>query len=143
MTRFAKLTASAALLALWLLPAAPAAAQQAPDIDCDNATVQMELTYCAEKEWEAADKTLNTAYSAAMKAMRAMDADLPADLKGAAEALKEAQRAWIPYRDKACAAAGFLARGGSMEPMLIYSCLAELTEQRTQQLEQLAEGLGN
>jgi len=141
-TRFAKLTVSAALLALWL-PAAPAAAQQDPDIDCDNATVQMELTYCAEKEWEAADKTLNTTYSAAMKAMRAMDADLSADLKGAAEALKEAQRAWVPYRDKACAAAGFLARGGSMEPMLIYSCLAELTEQRTQQLEQLTEGLGN
>lgn len=142
MTRLAVLTASAGLLAL-LLPAAPASAQQDPDIDCDNATVQMELTYCAEKDWQAADAKLNTAYSAAMKAMRAMDADLPADLKGAAEALKEAQRAWIPYRDKACAAAGFLARGGSMEPMLIYSCLAQLTADRTQELEQLAEGLGN
>jgi uncharacterized protein YecT (DUF1311 family) len=141
-TRLAVLTASAGLLAL-LLPAAPASAQQDPDIDCDNATVQMELTYCAEKDWQAADAKLNTAYSAAMKAMRAMDADLPADLKGAAEALKEAQRAWIPYRDKACAAAGFLARGGSMEPMLIYSCLAQLTADRTQELEQLAEGLGN
>ena len=142
MTRLAVLTASAGLLAL-LLPAAPASAQRDPDIDCDNATVQMELTYCAEKDWQAADAKLNTAYSAAMKAMRAMDADLPADLKGAAEALKEAQRAWIPYRDKACAAAGFLARGGSMEPMLIYSCLAQLTADRTQELEQLAEGLGN
>ncbi|QGZ35129.1 lysozyme inhibitor LprI family protein [Stappia indica] len=142
MTRLAVLTASAGLLAL-LLPAAPASAQQDPDIDCDNATVQMELTYCAEKDWQAADAKLNTAYSAAMKSMREMDADLPADLKGAAEALKEAQRAWIPYRDKACAAAGFLARGGSMEPMLIYSCLAQLTADRTQELEQLAEGLGN
>lgn len=142
MTRPAFLTAPAILLALWL-PAAPASAQQDPGIDCENATVQMELTYCAEKDWEAADKELNTAYAAAMKAMRAMDADLSADLKGAAEALKEAQRAWVPYRDKACAAAGFLARGGSMEPMLVYSCLAELTEQRTQELEQLTEGLGN
>ncbi|MBC2861407.1 DUF1311 domain-containing protein [Stappia sp. 28M-7] len=103
----------------------------------------MELTYCAEKEWQAADARLNTAYSAAMKSMREMDANLTADLKGAAEALKEAQRAWIPYRDKACAAAGFLARGGSMEPMLIYSCLADMTKQRTTELEQLAEGLGN
>lgn len=142
MTRLAVLTASTGLLAL-LLPAATATAQQNPDIDCENAVVQMELTYCAEKEWEAADAKLNTAYSAAMKSMREMDAELSADLKGAAETLKEAQRAWIPYRDKACAAAGFLARGGSMEPMLIYSCLAELTEQRTQQLEHLAEGLGN
>lgn len=142
MTRLAFLAASTALLAL-VLPAATATAQQDPDIDCDNAVVQMELTYCAEKEWEAADAKLNTAYSAAMKSMREMDAELSADLEGAAETLKEAQRAWIPYRDKACAAAGFLARGGSMEPMLIYSCLAELTEQRTQQLEHLAEGLGN
>jgi uncharacterized protein YecT (DUF1311 family) len=141
-TRTAILIASAALLALWL-PAAPAAAQQDPDIDCENAVVQMELTYCAEKDWQAADAGLNTAYSAAMKSMREMDANLTADLKGAAEALKEAQRAWIPYRDKACAAAGFLARGGSMEPMLIYSCLADMTKQRTTELEQLAEGLGN
>lgn len=75
--------------------------------------------------------------------MRDIDANLPADQQGAIDTLRDAQRAWIAYRDKACAAYGYLARGGTMEPMLIYQCNAELTAQRTDELEQLAVGLGN
>lgn len=30
-----------------------------------------------------------------------------------------------------------------MEPMLVYGCRAQLTEQRTKELEELTEGLGN
>ena len=60
-----------------------------------------------------------------------------------ADALRDAQRAWIPYRDKACAAYGYLARGGTLEPQLIYSCRADLTRSRVSELEELAGGLGN
>ncbi|ADZ68543.1 lysozyme inhibitor LprI family protein [Polymorphum gilvum] len=124
-----------------LLPAGAARAQET--IDCGYPLSQMELTYCAEKAWEAADADLNAAYREAMARMREMDAnlaDMP-DLQGAAEALKEAQRAWIPYRDKACAAYGFLARGGTMEPQLIYGCLATLTVRRAEELKDLAAGI--
>lgn len=127
------------------LAAWPAGAAE-PDVDCTDPQVQMEMTYCAEKDWEAADKELNAAYAAAMRQMRQTDTalrEVAADLAGAEQALKEAQRAWIAYRDKACAAYGFLARGGTMEPMLIYQCNADLTRQRTQDLEYLAQGLGN
>ncbi|WP_349358660.1 lysozyme inhibitor LprI family protein [Stappia sp.] len=129
------------LLALTAL-AAPAAAQ---DVDCSNPTAQMEMTYCAEQDWNAADAALNAAYARAMDEMRRIDADLAGlpHLVGAVDALRAAQRAWIPYRDKACAAQGFMARGGTMEPMLIYQCRADLTRQRTQELEALAAGLGN
>ena len=91
------------------------------DVDCSDPVTQMEMTYCAEQDWQAADAELNAAYGRAMAAMKQMDEDLadsPA-LAGAAKALRDAQRAWIPYRDAACAAYGFQARGGSMEPMLI------------------------
>lgn len=129
------------LLALTAL-AAPATAQ---DVDCSNPTAQMEMTYCAEQDWNAADAALNAAYARAMDEMRRIDADLAGlpNLVGAVDALRAAQRAWIPYRDKACAAQGFMARGGTMEPMLIYQCRADLTRQRTQELETLAAGLGN
>lgn len=116
---------------------------EAPDVDCDAPQVQMEMTYCAEQDWKEADAELNDAYRAAMEAMRDIDANLPADQQGAIDTLRDAQRAWIAYRDKACAAYGYLARGGTMEPMLIYQCNAELTAQRTDELEQLAVGLGN
>jgi len=119
----------------------PAQAQTA--VDCRNPVSQVEMTYCAEQDWLEADAALNTVYGIAMAKMRETDGYLPDNLKGAADALRDAQRAWIPYRDKACAAYGYLARGGSLEPQLIYSCRADLTRARVSELEELAGGLGN
>lgn len=133
---------SPAICLLALLAPARGLAQ---DPDCSDPVTQMEMTYCAELDWQAADKDLNAAYGRAMAAMKRMDADLAdsPSLAGAAQALRDAQRAWIPYRDAACAAYGFQARGGSMEPMLIYRCRTELSGQRTRELDDLASGLGN
>lgn len=119
----------------------PAHGQQ--EIDCGNAMTQLEMTFCAQKDWQEADAELNAAYQSAMAAMKQTDSYLTDDLKGAATALREAQRAWIPFRDKACESYGFLARGGSMEPMLVFSCRADLTRQRSDELKALTEGLGN
>lgn len=128
-------------LVLTFLSFSPASAQNT--VNCDNPVSQMEMTLCAERDWQAADAELNTVYKAAMEKMREMDSYLPDSLKGATEALRDAQRAWVPYRDKACAAYGFLARGGTLEPQLIYVCRAELTRTRVNELNELAGGLGN
>ena len=122
-------------LALCLL-AAPLAAQ---DVDCANATAQVELTYCAEQDWMTADADLNAAYKAAMALMKQIDADLPQDEQGAAANLQAAQRAWISFRDAACAAEGYLMHGGSAEPMVIYGCRAGLTKVRAADLWLLAQ----
>lgn len=131
-----------ALAALALVAVASVAgAQTAPD--CDNAITQGDMNLCASLDWQKADAELNAVYKKAMAQMRATDSDLPDDLKGAADTLRDAQRAWIPYRDKACESYGFLARGGSMEPMLVYSCRADVTRERIKELQSLVEGLGN
>ena len=122
-------------LSLFLL-ATPIAAQ---DVDCANATAQVELTYCAEQDWMDADADLNAAYKAAMALMKQIDADLPQDEQGAAANLKAAQRAWISFRDAACAAEGYLMHGGSAEPMVIYGCRAGLTKVRAADLWLLAQ----
>jgi uncharacterized protein YecT (DUF1311 family) len=122
-------------LSLCLL-ATPIAAQ---DVDCANATAQVELTYCAEQDWIEADADLNAAYKAAMALMKQIDADLPSDEQGAAANLKVAQRAWISFRDAACAAEGYLMHGGSAEPMVIYGCRAGLTKVRAADLWVLAQ----
>lgn len=98
----------------------------------------MEMTYCAEQDWIAADADLNDAYKAARQAMLDIDANLPEDQRGAADYLKQAQRAWIDFRDAACAAEGYQMHGGSAEPMVIYGCRARLTGQRAQDLWVLA-----
>ncbi|KQS88571.1 MULTISPECIES: lysozyme inhibitor LprI family protein [unclassified Rhizobium] len=122
------------------------ASAQEDQIDCQNAITQAEMNMCANQDYEAADKELNAVYRKAMASVKATDtelADIDTNLVGAVEALKNAQRAWIGYRDGQCELAGFEARGGSMEPMLVSGCLADLTKKRTDELKELANGFGN
>jgi len=120
-----------------------AGAAHAEDVDCDNAETQSDMTSCAQARYEEADKGLNAQYKKTRAAMVAIDQDLDTDMKGAEQALLKAQRAWITYRDAQCENYGFQARGGTMEPMLVAGCLADLTDLRTKELKALAEGMGN
>ena len=119
-----------------VLPALPAAAQS---VNCSAAQTQVEMTFCAEQDFKAADADLNAAYRAARALMRRIDADLPADQRGAERHLRDGQRAWITFRDNACAAEGYTFHGGSGEPMVIYGCDARLTRQRSADLWALAK----
>ncbi|MFZ1741705.1 MAG: lysozyme inhibitor LprI family protein, partial [Pontixanthobacter sp.] len=42
-------------------------------------------------------------------------------------------------RDAHCRSEGYYAYGGSLEPLLVSSCKAQLTRQRTDQLVELVE----
>jgi uncharacterized protein YecT (DUF1311 family) len=99
--------------------------------------MQQEMNACAEQDWMDADADLNAAYRAAMAVMKGYDADLAKSERGAEANLRNAQRAWITYRDAACAAEGYAMHGGSAEPLLIYGCRARLTEQRAEDLRLL------
>lgn len=122
----------------FLLPASFAVAQEEPEVDCENAVTQMDMNICAHRDYADADEELNVAYKKAMAATQKMDADykdMGEHYVGAVDALKRAQRSWIGYRDGQCELAGFEARGGSMEPMLVSGCLADLTRKRTAELK--------
>ena len=118
----------------------PAAAQE---VDCANAVTQQDMNRCAYAEWEAADADLNTAYKRAMDLLKGWDADMPEAEQDGAAALKEAQRAWITFRDKACEVEGYAMKGGSAEPLLVYGCMRQLTEDRTGQLATFVDSYGN
>jgi uncharacterized protein YecT (DUF1311 family) len=125
--------------ALMLLAAAsPATAQD--EAGCENAIAQQEMNLCAQMDFEAADAVLNVAWRKARAMAKELDAEQPEGLKGADKALLTAQRAWIAYRDGQCELAGFEARGGSMEPMLVSGCKAELTWSRTKELQTFVGG---
>lgn len=113
-------------------------AQDVSGIDCANAMVQLEMNLCAEQDWMDADADLNDAYKGAMAVMKGYDADLPKAERGAEANLRAAQRAWVTFRDAACAAEGYAMHGGSAAPLLIYGCLARLTRQRTEDLQLLS-----
>jgi uncharacterized protein YecT (DUF1311 family) len=130
-------------LCLLLVIAAPAFAEGESDVDCANATAQRDLNACAYQEYEAADVELNAVYRQAVTAAGNIDKELDGADVGAGEALKKAQRAWIAYRDGQCELAGFQARGGQAEPMLVSGCLAALTQKRTAELKEFLETQGN
>ncbi|WP_162943954.1 MULTISPECIES: lysozyme inhibitor LprI family protein [unclassified Rhizobium] len=137
-----KLLVPAAALAAALI-CGPAFAQNNPDepkIDCAKAEAQTDLNICASLDFDTADKALNAQYKKTRAAMVAIDSDLDNDMKGAEKALIKAQRAWVDYRDGECEGQGFQARGGSMEPMLVSGCKADLSNKRTKELKDLADG---
>ena len=128
--------------ALLFLPTLAMAQTDEPEVDCENATTQMEMNICAGRDYQEADDELNAAYRKAVAAAETMDGelkDMDEQLVGAVDALKRGQRAWIGYRDGQCDLAGFEARGGSMEPMLVSGCLADLTRKRTAELKAFYE----
>ncbi len=119
---------------LFVLATFAGAAAAADDLDCNNATAQQDMNLCAARDFEAADADLNAIWKQARATAKQLDADQPDDLKGAEDALIAAERGWIAYRDGECVLVGFQARGGSMEPMLVSACLADLTRKRIEEL---------
>ncbi|WP_420408490.1 lysozyme inhibitor LprI family protein [Hoeflea sp.] len=122
-----------ALLATGLFIAGQVRAQDEPD--CDNPMDQFSMTYCAGKDYEAADATLNELWPEVMALARENDeyvADLARDrgVPTTVEALRDAQRAWIKFRDAQCSYEGYEVFGGTMQPMVGSLCLARLTEER-------------
>lgn len=91
---------------------------------CDEPMNQSEMNMCAAQEYREADAALNLAYKEAMAGLNEQHEMV----------LRDAQRAWIAFRDLACESYGHQADGGSMQPMLVNGCLARLTKERTQML---------
>jgi uncharacterized protein YecT (DUF1311 family) len=86
---------------------------------CGSGT-QLELGMCAEENYKAADKELNRLYVEMMKQSEAEGK----------KNLKESQKAWLNYRDKACAYEGGLFDGGSGWALAYYGCKAHFTKER-------------
>ena len=131
-----------AAAALFILAqAGPTATNEMRDLNCDDPQAQIEMNLCAWRDFEAADAALNGQWAETSTKMKALDAErLPDNQPGYFETLLEAQRAWLKFRDAQCLSEGFLARGGSAQPLLVAQCRAYLTEMRTEQLRNLSAG---
>ena len=105
-----------------LVFAASGASAQAPD--CSNAASQAAMSICAAQALRASDAELNRTYNVVM-------ARLSPDSK---KALRDAQRAWMAFRDKECFFESNGNDGGSIAPMTVSYCAQALTEQRAKAL---------
>jgi uncharacterized protein YecT (DUF1311 family) len=121
-----------------LMTSVPSLAQE-EEPDCVDPQAQMEMNFCAYKDYEAEDAKLNAVWKKVKVVVAQMDTDTENGANEAMNALVSAQRGWIAYRDGQCVIAGFEAYGGSMRPMLVSGCLAEMTKLRTKQLTEFLE----
>jgi uncharacterized protein YecT (DUF1311 family) len=128
---------SAHILASVLLVVSASAIAQDPTVmkealkDCDKN--QLTMNMCASHRYGIADQALNQQYKLTMQAQQ--DA-------AAKQRLRDAQRAWITFRDKDCLAnTGPREESGSIWPLLHYSCLERHTQHRTEDLKLQACGM--
>jgi uncharacterized protein YecT (DUF1311 family) len=106
--------------ALLLLTGASRAQSGDPKIDCAKASTTLEINFCAEQDYKAADARLNAAYKAMLGRV----------------AVQDAQRKWLTFRDADCKeAVGREWTGGTGMTLAIYSCMTEKTLARTKELE--------
>ena len=98
------------------------------------------MTSCLNAEADVWDKFLNVEYKATMAAFRAMDEDeaeyFP-EFANRAEKLRDAQRAWIAFRDGECALAYAMWGSGSMRNIAYTDCRMQMTAKRAMELRDL------
>ena len=76
---------------------------------------------CLSKVEEKVDKELNAVYESALKRWHG-------DSENAE--LRDAEKAWIAYRDATCKAEAGLYRGGSIMPSIEFYCVLRVSRQR-------------
>jgi len=96
---------------------------------CDSAQNQTEMNICAEKEYKAADATLNKVYAQLMSKLEDEH-----KVK-----LKEAELAWIKFRDANCEFQAFPNMGGTIYPLVYSGCLTATTLDRIKELRAALE----
>ena len=133
------------MLTILLFLAQPA---ELPECDQERADegIQQEMNICAAHEFVKADAALNTQWAITRSALKERDEQWDEDIDpdqanqpGHFETLLKAQFAWLDFRDAHCRSVGLIARGGSIEPLLVTSCKTALTNARTEQLRELAQ----
>ncbi len=108
-----------------LLAANAAGAPPSPKVDCRNAETQMDLDFCAGKDFTAEDGKLNAIYATLMKKYGASDR----------ATLKTAEKKWLAYRNAECSYETADTVGGSIHPMVETECRTEKTTARVKELQ--------
>jgi uncharacterized protein YecT (DUF1311 family) len=96
---------------------------------CEDAQSQADMNICWGNQYKAADAHLNQTYQQ-LAALLDDEEKLQ---------LKNAENAWIKYRDANCDFVADQYKGGSIRPMIHAMCLADVTTNRTTELKHQIE----
>jgi uncharacterized protein YecT (DUF1311 family) len=91
---------------------------------CKDLQTQFELSQCALTELDKANTSLNVVYKKLMLKLTPKEKSQ----------LRNAERAWITYRDNMCDFVGLGVEGGSMQGMIISLCQTEIVKEHIAKL---------
>jgi len=95
--------------------------------DCDNGSPMLEINQCASFKFAEVDGQLNELYKEKLTETRS---------EASKKRLRDAQRTWIAFRDKACLyEAGPEKESGSIWPFHQFGCMEFYTKRRIQDLQ--------
>lgn len=119
-----------------------ALASAANAMNCESALNQRDLTECAAKEADEADREINAVWATVKKHVQKFDKAPPDGEKTGKshfQALLASQRAWLSFRKAQCVWEGYEFHGGTAEGMAIGLCLATMTRERITYLKDYLE----
>lgn len=90
--------------------------------DCNMKNTQLEMNKCIKNEYVKYNEKMENVYKSLIE-----NSDVNDKIK-----FENAQMAWIKYRDAQCEASISSYKGGSIENLIKYTCLRDITEQRIQ-----------
>ena len=93
------------------------------------------LSGCASRELDDWDARLNAVYRDARAQAQRRDADAFSGAPSQAEAIRDMQRAWIPFRDATCTYEASQWGGGTGAGPAYVNCLLRLTAEQALYLE--------
>ncbi len=115
------------LLILLLITSVGSAQEQESKDSCEDAMTTVEMQECLDQQYQKWDAELNLVYK-----------KIRSKLSVARKAkLKEAQLAWIVFRDKSAEFEASEDEGGSMYSLVYVSVMSSLTEQRVENLREI------
>jgi uncharacterized protein YecT (DUF1311 family) len=113
--------------------------------DCKDPQSNYDMKMCAEKDWKKADAELKVAYDKALAEARELYRSTRTtpgyqNMPDSEAMLRDAQRAWVLFRDANCKYQYQIYYGGSHAGLAYLLCMADTTKARLKELRQLPGG---
>lgn len=102
-------------------------------VNCDSPQTTTEMNVCAGREYQVADRQLNSVYQSLRSRLRVQQQ----------KRMTNAQLAWINFRDATCAYERGQFEGGTLAGPTGTYCLARITQQRTKELQGYLQDINN
>lgn len=124
---------------LWLVIAVSLALPAVAADPCAEAMTTLELNQCMRQTYQHADSRLTAAYRAALQRIDRAVSDREQQMDTRTH-LTQAQRLWLRFRSRDCAAVRAFWRDGSIRTVQYYGCLIAHTRHRIRVLDAFKHG---